>query len=326
MIRTCRICGNSNQNEIYIAREMAFGYRDEFEYFQCSRCGCLQISEIPKDLDKYYPEDYYSFNEANISKKNPFKYFLKRQRLRYYLEGKGIIGKIMDMKFGHPELPDWMKPAKLKIDSKILDVGCGTGHLLVNLKNEGFSHLAGVDPYIAEDLYYRNGVTVFKRELWELEDEFNFIMLHHSLEHIADPRSCFQALYDRIVSDGLVLIRIPTVSSFAWKKYKTNWVQLDAPRHLCLHSIKSVDILAEETGFKVENIKFDSTAFQFLGSEQYIKNIPLLDERSYLKNMEKSIFTENDIEIFKKKAKALNETKEGDQVCFYLRKINPSPN
>ena len=46
----CRICGNARGNARFRAREMQFGTREEFDYFRCASCGCLQISEVPEDL------------------------------------------------------------------------------------------------------------------------------------------------------------------------------------------------------------------------------------------------------------------------------------
>ena len=54
-------------------KEMIFGFRDEFTYFECSKCGCLQIMQIPRNMGKYYPSNYYSFkkldNQNNFIKK-----------------------------------------------------------------------------------------------------------------------------------------------------------------------------------------------------------------------------------------------------------------
>lgn len=50
----CRICNNSNNNAVYEAKEMLFGTRDKFAYFQCSKCECLQIFDIPANISKYY--------------------------------------------------------------------------------------------------------------------------------------------------------------------------------------------------------------------------------------------------------------------------------
>lgn len=51
----------------HILPEMMFGFGEEFAYFECSKCGCLQISEIPVDISKYYPSDYYSFSQNSTS-------------------------------------------------------------------------------------------------------------------------------------------------------------------------------------------------------------------------------------------------------------------
>ena len=55
----CRICRNEHGNTSFQAREMMFGFGDEFEYVECAQCGCLQIRSYPADLSKYYPSNYY---------------------------------------------------------------------------------------------------------------------------------------------------------------------------------------------------------------------------------------------------------------------------
>jgi hypothetical protein len=39
-----------------------YGTRETFSYLACADCGCLQISNIPADLARYYPSDYYSYD------------------------------------------------------------------------------------------------------------------------------------------------------------------------------------------------------------------------------------------------------------------------
>lgn len=303
---------------------MMFGSRDEFEYFQCSKCECLQIVDIPKNLGNYYPSNYYSFSKPMLPELNKIKRFLRRQRTRYYLSDKGLVGSIIVKLWGASPLPIWVKPAGLHLDSKILDVGCGAGNLLIHLHNQGFTDLTGIDPYIQEDRHYRKGVQVLKKSVDESSESFEFIMLHHSFEHVPNPIETLKALHKKIEHDGLILIRIPIVSSFAWRKYKTNWVQLDAPRHLFLHSIRSMEIITKQVGFKIESIVFDSNAFQFWGSEEYMNDIPFYGPKSYRNGIDGSIFTENDIKKFQMKAEELNAAREGDQACFFLRKINVS--
>ena len=78
--------------------------------------------------------------------------------------------------------------------------------------------------------------------------------------------------------------------------------------------------MVKKSGMSIQDIVFDSTEFQFWGSEQYKRNVPLLAENSYYKNPDKSIFTKKEIEEFKKRAIDLNMRKQGDQTSFFLTK------
>ena len=42
----CRICGNDIDNREYTVRKNMFHIYDEFLYFKCANCGCLQIMDI----------------------------------------------------------------------------------------------------------------------------------------------------------------------------------------------------------------------------------------------------------------------------------------
>ena len=59
----CRVCGARNRNKTYRAKEMMYGSREEFDYFICDSCKCMQIAHIPEDMGKYYPNMYYSFDK-----------------------------------------------------------------------------------------------------------------------------------------------------------------------------------------------------------------------------------------------------------------------
>jgi hypothetical protein len=75
-------------------------------------------------------------------------------------------------------------------------------------------------------------------------------------------------------------------------------------------------------GLRVESIEFDSNAFQFWGSEQYQRDIPLYHEKSFLKSRRKSIFTDSQIVEYEKRSAELNADKNGDQATIYIRKMS----
>lgn len=150
----CKICGNDSGNRSHIAREMMFGYRDRFEYIECAVCGCPQIKKVPGDLSKYYPENYY-FLEKRIEKRQGFlKRFRRRQKTKYWIFGHNVIGMVLAHKENKapPFFIDWFKKIGIGVDSKILDVGCGSGSLLLDMGLYGFSDVTGIDPYIKDDI------------------------------------------------------------------------------------------------------------------------------------------------------------------------------
>ena len=277
-----------------------FGLNESFRYFQCSACDCLQISEIPTDLSRYYGGDYYSFGMP--VERSWLLSQLYRARDGYAFTNKGLMGRLLYSLFPRIDYR-FLSRLKLSKSDRILDVGCGAGGLLQALSWVGFKHLTGVDPFIDTNIQYPNGVTIHKKALSEFSQPQEVVMFNHSLEHMPNQQQALRDAASRITAEGVVIARIPTVSSFAWEHYGTEWVQLDAPRHLFLHSLKSMGIAASQAGLEVFDTIFDSGPFQFWGSEQCKHGIPLIDERSFSTHPEASIFTKKDIERFSARAK-----------------------
>jgi hypothetical protein len=92
------------------------------------------------------------------------------------------------------------------------------------------------------------------------------------------------------------------------------------PRHLHVHSRESMAHLAKEVGFSLWKTIYNSAAFQFWGSEQYLMDIPLLDARFYGGNRRHSVFTAREIAAFDLAARNLNAMGRGDQATLFLRK------
>ena len=315
---SCRICGGKRVLGHHTVTEMMYGTRERFGYFQCAECLCLQIDGIPGDLARHYAGGYYSYRPAE-RRSNPLKRWVGRARDRYAVFGGGPLGRALYKRAPVIELHS-LQPLRLQRESRVLDVGCGAGTLVFALGELGLRQASGIDPFVPAEIVYDNGVTVRRQDIFQTQGRWDAIMFHHSFEHLADPTATLARVAQLLTPGGQCLLRVPTVTSFAWQHYGVDWVQLDAPRHLHLFSHEGMRRLAQATGFELERIVHDATAFQFWGSEQYRAGVPLHAENSYARNPNGGLFSTAQIAEFERRSVELNAQQQGDQAAFYLRR------
>ncbi|MEQ1592437.1 MAG: class I SAM-dependent methyltransferase [Thiobacillaceae bacterium] len=325
-MNTCHICGNQGKHPHYQPQERMFGWGDQFDYFKCHDCGCLQIADIPTDLPRYYPADYYSLAKTPENLPGWLTRKLNHQRVTYRLTGLSGLWEKLAWRFSalpHDviQILPYLKPLiDLSRNSRFLDIGCGEHSDWLNtLATCDFQHLTGLDPYLTRP-GKRGGIDYLNAPLDQMPGEFDFISLHHSLEHIPDQHESLRQAHRLLAPGGTCLIRIPLVDSAVWEQYGLHWVELDAPRHLYLHTQKSLTRLAQQTGFDVIHTLHDSTAFEFAGSAQYLVDIPLTAPNSFWIDSDNSIFNEDQMNQFRAQAKQANLEGRGGRAAFYLRK------
>lgn len=293
---------------------MMFGTRDEFDYLECPECGTVQIAQIP-DLAGYYPRGYYSFEAAEstgikqLLSSIATKTFYLSRRIPFFssLFSIGDIDtRLIDRGLG---LKSVLRTG-LARDARILDVGCGSAELLRVLAQLGFSSLTGIDKFLAKESG-DDGIALRAVEISAIEGEFDVVMFHHSLEHVPDPVAAFKDAHRLLAVGGTCLVRVPLLS-YAWEKYGINWVGLDPPRHLILMTEQTMRKVAEDAGFEVARVDYDSTSFQFSASEKYSLDIPLVEPGEP--------FSKSQIREWEKEARRLNRSGRGDQAAFFLTK------
>lgn len=319
-VQKCCICGNDAGNVAFSFYDYNLGNSEKFSYYQCSSCECLQKENPEEDNSRFYPVNYYSFakdDQTTLSSKA--KWWIRNIRNKYYRTGKGGLGKLISriLPCGSISMIHKVNPS---IESKILDVGCGSDALMLQyLSSQGYRHLTGVDPYIGSDHLQTGSAHIYKKVLTDVSGKFDLITFNHSFEHMCSQKEILLHCRAILEDSGRLVITVPTVDSYAWRTFKEFWPNLDAPRHLFLHSVKSMAFLAGKCGFTIEKTYRDSSSFQFWGKKLYEKNIPLFSSSKYHRIMRFVLRLFYSI-AFHKKVTYLDQNSQGDVLIAVLKK------
>ena len=316
-------------HEFLTLKEHLFGTLKSFRYAKCTNCGCLQIAEIPDDLKQFYPPDYYSYsvNPPHPEKGGPIRRAMQRARMRQRLFGTPkwadrLFWRFAELPWAWSMVRDYLRAEWLPAGMKtfFLDVGCGSrSWWLDNLAKLGFRHLEGIDPFISSDQTH-DGIFYRKADLGDTSGTYDFISMHHSLEHIPNQQNTLRAAASLLSDNGTLLIRIPVFSDILWQEYGDCCMSLDAPRHLYLHTPESLRYVASQAGLKVVENFYDSDGFTIIGSEQYRLGLTLFGPKSYFNDAANSPITKAQAEAARAYAKKLNENHTADCSAFFLRK------
>ncbi len=297
-----------------------YGTKEEFDYVECPECGSLQIREVPRNLSSFYPERYYSFNDvcANAESLTWPRTLMRGVRTDYWINRRNVIGWVIDkLRPNYFDLDwEWFRHSHVSTKSRVLDVGCGAGALLKKMHTQGFQRLTGIDPHVKESITLP-GLRILKGKLSELTGPFDFIMLHHSLEHMPAPLAVLGEVRQLLRPGGHALVRLPIAGTYAWKRYGINWIGLDPPRHIFVPTMRGMTLLAQRGGFEIKKSWFNSLGQNLFMSEKHEVGLPGYDEGARAFTFE-HLFSKQRIDEFQRRAEELNEPGEGDTACFIL--------
>lgn len=300
----CRACRDLDENKILIVKQTGSEHVEEFEYLRCGKCKSLTIKEVPENLSDYY-EDYYSLKPFPQIKYSTLTAYLRRLGLsRFHKLGKRLFLKThpLDLLALQSVLFLGVSP-----ETKILDVGSGTGKFVYDLHNLGYTQAIGIDPFIRENLTYDNGAKIYKKELSEISDEYELITFHHTLEHVPDLDACLKLVKRTLAPDGCCVIRIPNISSYSAMKFGRYWTGIHAPYHLILPSYEVlINHVFPRNGLKLRMVRGEQLYHFFLSNID--NSFDLITDGSKMFREFAPIHTQKDVRNFKQLARTIRST------------------
>lgn len=239
MKQTCIVCGSKHFKSKYQGvADYEYDTYHSVDYVACKQCGLLvQKDPLPvsKNIPSYYPTAYRNhlqFAEVNL-------YSILKKLQVWSLTGK--IARFIANK-----------------QDKVLEIGCGSGMLLIMLKGKGFTNLWGNDiSAAAANVLTQKGI-IFKRTDVEKKFPFNarfgLIILNNCFEHFQNPKSVLTACRKHLSVGGKIIIVTPNNDSAAAAVFKKYWNGLSAPRHFFVFNMGTFGILRKALRF--HSLKF----------------------------------------------------------------------
>lgn len=319
--RACVACGADGPHPaIRVMGDPDPKGREHFTYLACVDCGTLQLTDAPDDLGRFYSDDYYSFRRSVPA--NPLKRRLIVARNRYAATGRGLAGPLIYGHWPYPLLKTVHRATGFTgsagAGARILDVGCGAGRLLTDLRSAGYADLTGIDPFLKEEVA-DPGFRLIRTDIGAMTGAFDLIMFNHSLEHIPDPREALEHAARLLAPGGAVSVRVPVVGGEAWSLYGGEWGQLDAPRHFTLLTTPGMDRLAGRAGLSLIDTSYDSDENQFVLSELRLRGIAY--HSVDVKTVAPELLSAGELAGFRERAEANNRAGRGDQAIFTLKRV-----
>lgn len=244
----CPVCAGPGQIIYRGVRDGAYGASGSWDFRECrsKRCGSIWLDPVPlpQDLllayENYYTHRAFGGESATLAKRV------------YRLAADGVLhlaGVLSERRRVDGMFVENLPPGLL------LDVGCGHGAFLARVSRQGWRAVGvdfDADAVEAAKSAYGLDVRVGGLDtLTEHREDFDVITASHVIEHVEDPADFLRRCRQLLRPQGRLVIRTPNVASYGHRKYRRSWRGLEPPRHLCLHTIDSLRLLANREGFEV---------------------------------------------------------------------------
>lgn len=256
----CPGCGSGGSRPVIEAADaLAFG-PGRYVLVACTGCGLsyVRTRPTPAAIARFYPEDYEPYapkeDEAEGAPPRRLAKALLRVDLGYPPQPPSLATRLLASlarrRLSARQRQRWVP---FVAGGRLLDVGCGAGRYLVQMRALGWN-VEGLDASeaAARALRERTGIHVHVGTLPHpglAEASFDAVTLWASLEHVHQPRSTLEAARRLLKPGGVLALSVPNLASWSFATFGGGWYGLDLPRHLTHFTPPTLADLARRAGF-----------------------------------------------------------------------------
>ena len=245
----CDLCGSAETEPYLSTRDHLYGTSGDWCEVRCPHCGLSYLSPrpTPEQIGAYYPDlNYHAFVPTGGLK----------HRVINWLHEREVRGLLRGLPHG----------------TSVLEIGCGTGEMLLKLRAHGCA-VMGIEPNAAAAQLAReqHGLDVRTGILDTVAldaGSFDLILMRYALEHVHSPIGTLNQIAVLLKPDGRAIFWIPNIASWDAKLFGSYWRGLDAPRHLYLFTPTTIQSLLEAAGLGLSAISYSGVPNDWAGSAE----------------------------------------------------------
>jgi len=254
--KNCPICSSDKIKPLFEGTDFSHT-KESFNVVNCGNCNFTFTQNAPdsEHIGPYYEsEDYVSHSDTQ----------------------EGLFFKV------YHAVRNYMLKQKRKMveqttsRGKLLDIGCGTGYFLNEMKSKGWE-CEGIEQDEKARIYGKEKFNLTVNAPTHLdsytENSLDAVSMWHVLEHVHDLDGYLSKIKAVLKPEGTLVVAVPNKDAHDAKKYKKFWAAWDLPIHLWHFTPSTMDALMQKHQLKVvkhHRLPFDSFYVSLL-SEKYRK-------------------------------------------------------
>lgn len=260
---SCPLCSN----EVLLVLPFRYAFQGRYLYgVKCASCSLVFVQPQPtgQEIGDMYSEEYFTecSQTCGAHGREAYMEMIEHSASEQLRKARRLDGLLLN---------------HLKQRGVLLEIGCGPGFLLAELRNLGWG-VQGLEiseyaaEYAKEKLNVNVSVGPIQAEICASET-FDAVFMGDVLEHLPDPLRSLEAVGTWLKPGGALVIAVPSTLNLLSgrmgvglyglrRRFKTLRIP---PYHLCEYVPRTLRAMIEASGFRVVEMRQSAVALRKMG-------------------------------------------------------------